>query len=91
MRKPWGIAYRNARTENLDGFFAPREATGAKRARKMKVEHVQLPLRERRALQLDYAARLRKEILLLDNTSVRLIFGLYARDKYATTPKSDHE
>ena len=49
----------------------------------MEVEYGHVLLLERRAHSLDDTARLRKDIILLDSTAVRIVFELYARDKFA--------
>ena len=74
MRRSWSLSRHNAPPENIDGFIASVAATRSRRARRMEVEYGHVLLLERRAHSLDDAARLRKDITLLDSTAVRAVF-----------------
>ena len=88
MRRSWSLSRHSAPPEDLAGLLAPIAATRARRARRLEVEYRHVLLLERRAHSLDEAARLRKDIIFLDSTAVRIVFEFYARDKYAPTSRS---
>ena len=53
----------------------------------MEVEYGHVLLLERRAHSLDDVACLRKCIIFVDSTAVRIVFEFYARDKYAPSSR----
>ena len=82
MRRSWSLAKHSAPPESLSGLLDPAEETRTMTANKLKAEHQHFLLLERRALTLDDAAHLRKDIIFLDSPAVRVVFEFYARDKY---------
>ena len=53
----------------------------------MAVEYKHVLHLERRVHIVDDAALLRKDIIFLDSTAVRIVYEFYARDKYAPTSR----
>ncbi len=82
MRRAWSLAKHSMPPDSLAGLLAPTPATRDRTAQALRVGHNNFLLLERRGLDLDDAAGLRKDLIFLDSVAVRVAFEFFARDGY---------
>ena len=87
-RRVWSLAKHSMPPESNALLLSPSAEIKARAATELKQTHVNFLLLERRAIDKDDAASLRRDMIFLDSPAVRLIFEFYARDKYCPSSAS---
>ena len=82
-RRAFSLAKHSAPPESLVGVLAHSMEAKTRALKELKAGHRNFLLLERRALESEDAARLRKDMIFLDSPVVRLMFEFHALDKYA--------